>query len=99
MFFSYIIGGEDGYEVRWKSRLFYIRTAIGILPFHEAHHSDHFKTKFPSCLDSLHGGTSSRTHVIDNYNARAFFPEAFNALSSAVLLLRLTHQKAVYFSA
>src|ERR1700723_602395 len=50
-------------------------------------------------MNGLHRGGAGGTNVIDDHDPRALLAEAFNDLSSPMLLFRLTHQKSMQLAA
>src|ERR1035441_10309957 len=96
MLFSHLIRRKNRDEVGGGGGFFYTGAAVGILALDQAHHTDHFEAEFAGHFDGLHGGGSGGANIVHDHHARALFAEAFDALAGAVLLLRLTHEEAVY---
>ena len=96
---AYIAGGEHGDEGRGSGDSFHVGTPVRFLTLHQAHRADYFEAVFARRFDSLYRRRSGGAYVVHYYYARAFFAEAFDALASAVLLLRFADEESVQRSA
>jgi len=88
---SNVVRGEQRDEGRRCGSLFDMRTPRGLLPIHQAHHSDDFETVLARRFDGLHGRCPGSANIVDNHHSRRFLAEALDALAGAVALLGLTH--------
>src|SRR6266496_5983774 len=99
MLFPHLVCREDRDERRGCRGFFYVRTAVRVLTFYQAHRAYDFESKVAGGFDGLHGGGAGGADIVHNHDARAFFAKAFNALSGAVLFFGLAHKEAVHSAA
>src|ERR1700722_1004641 len=76
-----------------------MRASFGLFPLHQADHADNFESVFTGGCNGLNRRCSRGADIIHNHHPRTLVAEALNALSRAVLLFGLAHQKAVQFAA
>src|SRR5581483_6213221 len=98
MFLAHVVGGEDGNKPGGSGGAFNISSATCFFAFHQAHHADDFKSELARGFDRLNGGGAGGADVIHDDHARAFFLEAFDALSCAVLFFRFADEETVHSS-
>src|ERR1700677_1411925 len=99
MLSSHIVCGEDRDEAGGRRGLFYVGTAVRFLALNQAHRSYYFEAKFLRCLYRLHGGGAGGAYVVHDHYPRAFFAEAFYALTGAVFFLGFADEETVQRSA
>src|SRR5215467_2189524 len=78
---------EDRHEFCWSR---------GFLALDQACHAYDIEAEVSGSLHGLDGGASGGAYVVHDHHARAFIPEAFNALACAVSFFSFTHQEAVH---
>jgi hypothetical protein len=96
---AYVTGGEDGNKRRGCGGFFYVGAALRFFALYQAHDTDDFETEFAGGFDGLDGGCTGGADVVDDYDASAFFAEAFDALSGAVLLFGFAHEESIELAA
>lgn len=68
---------------------------MGILALDQAHDANDFESEVARRFDGINCRSSSRANVVDDHDFGTRLAEAFDALSSPVLLLRFADQKTV----
>src|SRR5271166_6404709 len=96
---AYFVGCADGNEGRGSGGLFDVGTSPGFFALDQAHCAGDLESEIAGGFDGLDGGGSGGANIVDDYYARPFFAEAFDALSGAVLLFGFADQKTVQVSA
>src|SRR5580658_8155030 len=96
---AHFVGSEDGDKGRGRGGFLYVRTAASFFALDQAHCASDYESEIAGGFDGLDGGGSGGAYVVDDHDARAFFAEAFEALSGAVLFFTFAYQKTVQFAA
>src|SRR5579864_3369170 len=99
MFLPHIGGGENCDERRWSCSLLHIGAALGLFALYQTHCAHHFESELARHFNRLNGRGACGAYVIDDHDPRALLAKPFDPLPGPVLLVGLTHQKAMQFSA
>src|SRR5581483_7447489 len=92
---SHVLRREYGNKLSRCRGFLHVTPSTSLLPFHQAHHADDFKSEFARGLDGLSGGRPGGANVVYDYHPRAFFAKPFNPLTGAVLLFGFAHKEAM----